>query len=57
MATKTIAPDTTDFVAPEGLNFDLSNPRFAGEERFKTEEDIVRYLAQHVDVDELLQDG
>ncbi len=55
MATKTTTQDTTDFVAPEALNFDLSNPRFAGGERFATEEDIVRHLTRHVDVDELLQ--
>ncbi|MCY4505583.1 MAG: hypothetical protein OXG35_01280 [Acidobacteria bacterium] len=55
MVTRTTAEDTADFVAPEELRFDLSNPRFADEERFETEEDIVRYLTQHVDVDELLQ--
>ena len=55
MVTRTTSEDATDFVAPDELNFDLSNPRFADEERFATEEDIVRYLTQHVDVDELLQ--
>ena len=55
VVTRTTAEDAADFAAPEELHFDLSNPRFAGEERFATEEDIVRYLTQHVDVDELLQ--
>ena len=55
MATRTTERDTTDFVSPEELHFDLSNPRFADAEPFATEEDIVRYLTQHVDVDELLQ--
>ena len=55
MNTNTAAEDTTDFVAPGELKFDLSNPRFADQGGFGTEEDVVRYLTEHVDVDELLQ--
>ena len=58
MVTTYAAESTTDFVAPEELDFDRSNPRFVDQEGLgtdATEEDIVRYLAQHVDVDELLQ--
>ena len=55
MVTNTGVEDTTDFVAPGKLKFDLSNPRFVDQGEFATEEDVVGYLSQHVDVDELLQ--
>ncbi len=44
-----------DFASPGELKFDLSNPRFVDQDGFATEEDVVRYLTQHVDVNELLQ--
>ena len=55
MVTNTGVEDTTDFVAPSELKFDLSNPRFVDQGEFATDEDVLRYLTQHVDVDELLQ--
>ena len=55
MVTNSGVEDTTDFAAPEELKFDLSNPRFVDQEGFATEEDVVRYLTHHVDVNELLQ--
>ena len=42
------------FIAPSELNFDLENPRFL-DKGFETEEEVVKYLVDHVDVDELLQ--
>ena len=55
MATNSGVEDTPDFAAPGELKFDRSNPRFIDRGGFATEEDVVRYLTQHVDVDELLQ--
>ena len=55
MVTNTGVEDTTDFVAPGELKFDLSNPRLVDQEGLATEEDVVRYLTQYMDVDELLQ--
>ena len=43
-----------DFVAPSELNFDLDNPRFV-EHEAADEEQIIQYLYDHVDVDELIQ--
>ena len=42
------------FVAPADINFDLSNPRFL-DLGLETEEEVLRHLTDHVDVDELLQ--
>lgn len=55
-ATTTPPPQTVqdDFVAPGDLNFDLVNPRFV-EHESADEEQIIQYLYDHVDVDELIQ--
>ena len=42
------------FVAPSELRFDMKNPRFV-DKGFGTEEEVVEYLVDQVDVDELLQ--
>ena len=42
------------FVAPSELRFDMRNPRFV-DRGFGTEEEVVEYLVDQVDVDELLQ--
>lgn len=44
----------TDFVAPAVLVFDLDNPRFL-DEQFRTEEEVIQYLYDHADVDEIMQ--
>lgn len=41
-------------VRPSELNFDLQNPRFV-DQNFASEEDIIQYLYDHADVDELIQ--
>ena len=43
-----------DFVAPSELKFDLSNPRFING-GFATEGEVLEYLVDAVDVDELIQ--
>lgn len=47
------APDP-DFVSPAELHFDLENPRFV-EHEAANEEEIIQFLYDHVDVDELIQ--
>ena len=42
------------FVKPADLHLDLSNPRVT-EADFESEEDVLDYLIDHVDVDELIQ--
>jgi hypothetical protein len=42
-----------DFVAPAGLVFDLDNPRFL-DEQFRTEDEVIQYLYDHADVDEIM---
>ena len=42
------------FVAPSELKFDMKNPRFL-DSGFATEDEVVKYLVDQVDVDELLQ--
>ena len=42
------------FIAPSDLNFDLKNPRFL-DKAFTKDEEILQYLVDSVDVDELLQ--
>lgn len=42
------------FVTPDELRFDLANPRFI-DQKFKEEIEIIQYLYDHVDVDELIQ--
>ena len=42
------------FIAPSELQFDMQNPRFL-DRGFESEEAVVEYLVDHVDVDELLQ--
>ena len=42
------------FIAPADINFDFANPRFL-DLGLKTEEDVLRYLTDYVDVDELMQ--
>lgn len=42
------------FVESAEINFDLSNPRFL-DLGLETEEEVIRHLTDHVDVDELLQ--
>ena len=54
MAKKTLDGSDVGFVAPSDLDFDLSNPRFL-DEGFTTEDQVLRYLVDAVDVDELLQ--
>lgn len=44
----------TGFVPPSDLKFDLSNPRFI-DTRFGSEEDVMKYLVNSADIDELLQ--
>jgi len=54
-AQKNTAPQNgQDFAAPSDLQFDVENPRFI-EHNFKNEEEIVQYLYDHADVDELIQ--
>ena len=43
-----------DFVAPADLRFDLENPRFI-DQHFKDELEIIQYLYDNADVDELIQ--
>lgn len=43
-----------DFLAPGDLRFDLANPRFV-DEHFKNEIEVIQYLYDHSDVDELIQ--
>ncbi len=43
-----------DFIAPDDLRFDLENPRFI-DHQFKNEKELISYLYDHVDVDELIQ--
>jgi hypothetical protein len=43
-----------EFVAHKGLKFDLQNPRFIGRS-FKDESEIIQYLYDTMDVDELIQ--
>jgi hypothetical protein len=43
-----------DELSPEDLKFDLHNPRFAGTS-FGSQEQMLQYLYDHVDVDELIQ--
>jgi hypothetical protein len=43
-----------EFVAPGDLHFDFDNPRFVDHEA-QNEEDLIQYLYDHVDVDELVQ--
>ena len=54
VAKKTLDGSDVGFVAPSDLDFDLSNPRFL-DEGFTTEDQVLRYLVDAVDVDELLQ--
>lgn len=42
------------FVRPSELQFDLKNPRFL-DQQFENETDVIQYLYDHVDVDELIQ--
>lgn len=42
------------FAAPSKLQFDMKNPRFL-DRGFGSEKEVVEYLVDHVDVDELLQ--
>lgn len=48
------SPKERDHVAPGELKFDVDNPRFA-EQKFKGENEIIQYLYDHADVDELIQ--
>jgi len=53
--TKPATPNNgQDFLAPSELHFDLSNPRFVDQD-FGTDEDIIQYLYDHADVNELIQ--
>lgn len=58
MNAKSDSRDDTErdigFVTPVEIKFDLSNPRFL-DLGLKTDEEVVRHLTDHVDVDELLQ--
>lgn len=47
-------PEHPEFVAPASLHFDLENPRFV-EHEAKSEEELILYLYDNVDVDELIQ--
>lgn len=53
-----VAPDRTladqGFEVPADLHFDLKNPRFIDQE-FQNEPEIIQYLYDHYDVDELIQ--
>jgi hypothetical protein len=44
----------SEFIEPEKLRFDLENPRFV-EHEAANEDEIIQYLYDHVDVDELIQ--
>lgn len=46
--------DDEDFLKPDELSFDLANPRFV-DEHFKDEIEVIQYLYDHCDVDELIQ--
>jgi hypothetical protein len=48
------APQDPDFMDPGVLNFDLQNPRFVNE-TFKDENEVIQYLYDNADVDELIQ--
>lgn len=48
------SPKDPDFMDPIALSFDLENPRFV-DERFKDEIEIIEYLYDQADVDELIQ--
>jgi len=41
-------------IEPSKLNFDLANPRFV-DEQFSDETEVIRYLYEQMDVDELIQ--
>lgn len=47
-------PADPEFVPPSELQFDLKNPRFL-DEQFKDDIEVIQYLYDHVDVDELIQ--
>jgi hypothetical protein len=53
-AAKTPASASQDFIEPGKLVFDLENPRFIGQ-RFKDEVEVIQFLYDNVDVDELIQ--
>ncbi len=52
-ATPLVSPDP-EFIEPAKLYFDLENPRFV-EHEAANEEELIQYLYDHVDVDELIQ--
>jgi hypothetical protein len=52
-AQATLLPDEA-LLAPIDLKFDLKNPRFI-DQQFKDEMEIIQYLYDHADVDELIQ--
>jgi hypothetical protein len=49
-----VAVKDPELVAPAELHFDFDNPRFV-EHEAQTEEELIQYLYDHVDVDELIQ--
>lgn len=53
-ATNTEVDSGQEFVYHKDLNFDLENPRFIGQ-IFKDEKEIIKYLYDAVEVDELIQ--
>lgn len=55
MANAVTAPVALDeFEAPENLRLDVHNPR-SPDEAFENEDDVIDYLVDHADVDELIQ--
>jgi hypothetical protein len=48
------AMDDQGFLPPDDLRFDLQNPRFIGQQ-FKDESEVIQYLYDRVDVDELIK--
>jgi hypothetical protein len=53
-ANGTSSSNGQDFLPPDDLHFDLENPRFI-DHQFKNEKEIISFLYDHVDVDELIQ--
>ena len=49
-----VTQNAQEFIAPSNLQFDSENPRFA-DINFADEEEIIQYLYDHADVDELMQ--
>lgn len=50
----TTTQDKHDFVSPDTLKFDVNNPRFIDQD-FRNDQDIIEYLYDNFDVNELIQ--